>query len=167
MVVPPDSLTSVLHHVHIDPLAGEIQTSRQVADQIRSLRKLLDLDAAGSRGRRVVAHRSGGCCYSNSRACYQLEKPGRDFHENLPVRAVSARTTLPALVPCARGTRAGTKEPSQGSPDQDMQLTNTELATRRKPYEVRRRARLGLASGLALAVRPAGLAEVSGVNGAP
>jgi hypothetical protein len=32
---------------------------------------------------------------------------------------------------------------------------------------VRRRARLGLASGLALAVRPAGLAEVSGVNGAP
>ena len=28
-------------------------------------------------------------------------------------------------------------------------------------------ALLGLASGLALAVRPAGLAEVSGVNGAP
>jgi hypothetical protein len=29
------------------------------------------------------------------------------------------------------------------------------------------RAQTGLASGLALAVRPAGLAEVSGVNGAP
>jgi len=35
-------------------------------------------------------------------------------------------------------------------------------------HGVRAAARLsGLASGLALAVRPAGLAEVSGVNGAP
>jgi len=35
-----------------------------------------------------------------------------------------------------------------------------------QPTEVSR-ACLGLACGLALAVRPAGLAEVSGVNGAP